>query len=312
MNRSWGWMPETTRATSTTAASTRGSRRTRADVRAWGGLGMLGDGRCLPVWGLPRRARPDRCRAPSSGSQNVALAWGMSEVARVLVVDDEPAVREALQRAWPSRATRRTGRRRAGRAGEAGAARRTTWSCSTSMMPRMDGLTAGRRLRAAGQPRARPDAHRPRHRRRPGHRAWTRAPTTTWSSRSSWTSCSPGSAPCCGAAALSRRRAPHGRRRAGLRRPADGPGHPRGHPGRAARGADPHRVHAAGDVPGPPAPGAHPRADPQAGVGLRLRAVLQLPRRVRDVPAPQDRGRRRAPAGPHRARGRLRAARGAT
>ncbi len=45
-------------------------------------------------------------------------------------------------------------------------------------------------------------------------------------------------------------------------------------------------------------------------MGLRLRAHLQLPGRVRDVPAPQDRGGRRAAARAHRARRRLRPALG--
>ena len=39
----------------------------------------------------------------------------------------------------------------------------------------------------------------------------------------------------------------------GLRRPVDGPRHPRGAPRRPPDGADPHRVHAARDVPAPPA-----------------------------------------------------------
>ena len=59
----------------------------------------------------------------------------------------------------------------------------------------------------------------------------------------------------------------------------------------------------------PPAPGARPASNPQGGLGLRLRAHLQLPRRLRDVPAPQDRGRGRAAADPHRAGRRLRPAR---
>src|SRR5262249_48536261 len=42
-----------------------------------------------------------------------------------------------------------------------------------------------------------------------------------------------------------------------------------------------------------------------------LRAGLELAGRLRGLPAPQDRGRRRAPAAAHRARGRLRAARAA-
>src|SRR5690606_33474534 len=58
-----------------------------------------------------------------------------------------------------------------------------------------------------------------------------------------------------------------------------------------------------------PAPGADARADPADGVGLRLRAGLQLPGRVRDVSAPQNRGPGGAPARAHRARRGLCAAR---
>ncbi len=48
------------------------------------------------------------------------------------------------------------------------------------------------------------------------------------------------------------------RRRPHLRRPEHEPGHAGGVPGRAPGGADPHGVHPAGDVHGAPAPGAHP------------------------------------------------------
>ena len=71
--------------------------------------------------------------------------------------------------------------------------------------------------------------------------------------------------------------------------------------------ADPHRVHAAGDVPAPAAAGARAQLHPRGGVGLRLPDHRQLARGLRRLPAPQDRGRGRAPADPHRARRRLRA-----
>src|SRR5690606_21129724 len=99
-------------------------------------------------------------------------------------------------------------------------------------------------------------------------------------------------------------------RRPHLRGPQHEPGDAGGAAGRAVGGADPHRVHPAGDVHGAPAPGAHPRADPEGGVGLRLRAVVELARRLRHVPAPQDRGGRRTAPGAHGAGRGLRAAAG--
>ena len=73
-------------------------------------------------------------------------------------------------------------------------------------------------------------------------------------------------------------------------------------------GADPHRVHPARDVPAPAAPGARALVHPRGGLGLRLPDHRQLARGLRRLPAPQDRGRGRAAADPHRARRRLRAA----
>ena len=67
---------------------------------------------------------------------------------RVLVVDDEPALREALRRAWSSRDTV-VGCRGRQAGSTAGDACRPTWWCSM-WMPGMDGLTVCRRLRAAG------------------------------------------------------------------------------------------------------------------------------------------------------------------
>ena len=57
-----------------------------------------------------------------------------------------------------------------------------------------------------------------------------------------------------------------------------------------------------------PAPGAHAGDDLRAGVGVRLRLCVELARRLHRLPAPQDRGGRRAAADPHQARDRLRAA----
>ena len=52
-----------------------------------------------------------------------------------------------------------------------------------------------------------------------------------------------------------------------------------------------------------------PLGDLRARLGLRLRVELELARRLHRLPAPQDRGRRRAAAAAHGARRRLRAAR---
>ena len=93
----------------------------------------------------------------------------MGEVGRrVLVVDDEPAVREALQRSLEFEGYQ-VG------TGLDGRPRWRRWTREPydlvvldMQMPRMDGLTACRRLAAAGN-HAHPDADRPGHGRRPGH-----------------------------------------------------------------------------------------------------------------------------------------------
>ena len=68
------------------------------------------------------------------------------------------------------------------------------------------------------------------------------------------------------------------------------------------------RVPAARAVPAPPAPGADPLDDLRERLGLRLRPDVQRARRVHGLPAPQDRGRRRAAPAAHGSRRRLRAA----
>lgn len=55
------------------------------------------------------------------------------------------------------------------------------------MMPKVDGLTVLRTLRARGS--ALPSADSPGRRSRPGRRGWTRARTTILSSPLPWTSC---------------------------------------------------------------------------------------------------------------------------
>ena len=69
-----------------------------------------------------------------------------------------------------------------------------------------------------------------------------------------------------------------------------------------------HRVPAAGAVPRASAAGPDALADLRARLGLRLRLELELARRLHGLPAPQDGGGRRAAAPAHRARRRLRAA----
>ena len=61
-----------------------------------------------------------------------------------------------------------------------------------------------------------------------------------------------------------------------------------------------------------PAPGAAAQRHLRARVGLRLRLDVELAGGLRRLPAAQDRGRRRAAPDPHRARRRLRAARAMT
>ena len=59
-------------------------------------------------------------------------------------------------------------------------------------------------------------------------------------------------------------------------------------------------------------PGADPLGDLRPRLGLRLRAALERARGLRQLPPPQAGGRRRAPADPHRARRRLRSPRAVT
>src|ERR1700730_8181096 len=109
---------------------------------------------------------------------------------------------------------------------------------------------------------------------------WTPAPTTTWSSRSRSPSCAPACARCGTGDTRRARGCPH-----------------------------PDRVPAPRTVPAQPWPGAQPLADLPGGVGLRLRPALEQPLGVRELPAHQARGCRRATHPAHRTRARLRPAR---
>ena len=123
----------------------------------------------------------------------------MAEQARILVVDDEPAVQNALSRALDARALR--GRPGGGRARGAGAPGRGAVRGRDprhldAPRGRPGGLPAPARR---GRPDAGADAHGAANRSTTASPAWTRAPTTTSSSRSRCASCSPACARCCAA-----------------------------------------------------------------------------------------------------------------
>ena len=117
--------------------------------------------------------------------------------AKILVVDDDANVQRLLsytlkQEGYEVVVAAR--RRRGLQAVERRSRRRS--SCSTSMLPKLDGYQVATKIRAEeGQARPRPDHHA--HRRERGRaedpRAAGRAPTTTWSSRSTRPSSWPGS-----------------------------------------------------------------------------------------------------------------------
>ena len=127
------------------------------------------------------------------------------------------------------------------------------------MMPGVDGLGACGVVRAHGL--RVPSGCSPPGSSGRGSPGWTPAPTTTWPSRSIWTSCCPACAPCC----------------AGARRNRSAP-----------QQLDLSKTEF--DLPDLLGRNAgillaHPRGDLRPHLGLRLRAGLQEPRGVHQLPA---------------------------
>ena len=117
---------------------------------------------------------------------------------RLLVVDDDPDVRDSLSRALRYAGYQVITAVHGGDALDAVARSPVDLIVLDVLMPIMDGFEACRRLRERGD--ATPvlvlTARDAVDDRVPG---LTPARTTTWSSRSRWASCRPGSGPCCGA-----------------------------------------------------------------------------------------------------------------
>ncbi len=218
---------------------------------------------------------------------------------RILVVDDEPSVRDALDRALRMDGYRCSSPLTAREALDALAHQPPDAIVLDVLMPEPDGLEVCRRLRAAGD----------------------RTPVLMLTARDAVPDrvkgldagaddylVKPFALEELGArlrALLRRTGGPVGEklRHAGIELDPAGPHR---QPRRAPDRADPHRVPAARAAAAPPAPGADAHADLRARVGLRLRAELELARGLRRLPAPQARGGRRAAGAAHGPRRRLR------
>lgn len=134
-------------------------------------------------------------------------ADGDRDPQRILIVDDELTVREALQRSLAFEGYDTEVAVDGADALEKTTAYQPDLVVLDIQMPRMDGLTAARRMRGAGTttPILMLTARDTVGDRVTGLDA---GPTTTWSSPSSWTNCSPASVRCCGAARMRRQRPP--------------------------------------------------------------------------------------------------------
>ena len=161
---------------------------------------------------LARRRRP-ATRAASRSTLLLARLTHFSgrtrrmRTVRILVVDDEPSVRDALDRALRMDGYRVQLAADGREALDALAHMPPDAIVLDVLMPEPDGLEVCRRLQSRRRPHAGADADRARHRPGPRRRASTPAPTTTSSSRSRSRSWARACGRCCAAPAARSRSA---------------------------------------------------------------------------------------------------------